>query len=387
MYIFHLGRQPYLSIHEIKSRYPQAEVKHVNHNLAFVEYDFEDITKVQDLLGGTQIISQEISTIGRELDDAAIIEYISEYIYQHLDTSSKINFGISTNIKELDRKMVFKIKKALKEHKISSRIIIGKPKISSVQILKEKMVGQKGAHIWIIRTENNIVISRSVSVQNIDNYSHRDYEKPFRSTQMGMLPPKLAQMMLNFAAPAQTVLDPFCGSGTILIEGLLMDLEIDGADINNDYVSGCKDNISWWKRNHPSKHTPTVWHNDAKNIDNMEYKYDAIVTEGFLGPLYKNLPSLKEQSKNFHDLLKIYHPFFKKALSILNEEFTIVLSLPAYQKNGKTNSMRPHLEKILPKEYTITNRSSFYGRDYQVVWREILIIKRKNKIEKEIINK
>jgi hypothetical protein len=37
-------------------------------------------------------------------------------------------------------------------------------------------------------------------VQNIDGYSERDYGKN-RDMQIGMLPPKLAQIMINISSP------------------------------------------------------------------------------------------------------------------------------------------------------------------------------------------
>jgi tRNA G10 N-methylase Trm11 len=57
-------------------------------------------------------------------------------------------------------------------------------------------------------------------VQNIDEYSKRDYSKD-RDMQIGMLPPKLSQMMINLSG-GKTIYDPFVGLGTVLIESLYM---------------------------------------------------------------------------------------------------------------------------------------------------------------------
>ena len=79
-------------------------------------------------------------------------------------------------------------------------------------------------------------------MQDIESYTKRDRERPKRDAKVGMLPPKLAQIIINLAAGqlpeeklqnicdiplgepiprrllGQTVLDPFCGTGVILQE-------------------------------------------------------------------------------------------------------------------------------------------------------------------------
>jgi tRNA G10 N-methylase Trm11 len=63
--------------------------------------------------------------------------------------------------------------------------------------------------------------------------------------EVGMLPPKLAQMMINLAisgayTPESTqpvIYDPFCGLGTVLIEAAHMGLmQSYASDISNDMV-------------------------------------------------------------------------------------------------------------------------------------------------------
>ena len=56
--------------------------------------------------------------------------------------------------------------------------------------------------------------------------------------------PKLARAMLNLAGPTSVeVLDPFCGTGGILIEGLYLGLHMKGSDIDRKMVYGSQINI------------------------------------------------------------------------------------------------------------------------------------------------
>ena len=60
------------------------------------------------------------------------------------------------------------------------------------------------------------------------------------------LDPRLARAMVNIACPnGGRLLDPFCGTGGILIEGILSGLTTFGSDLDPEMVRGCADNLEW----------------------------------------------------------------------------------------------------------------------------------------------
>ena len=61
----------------------------------------------------------------------------------------------------------------------------------------------------------------------------------------GTLEPRFARLMVNLAManPKGLLLDPFCGPGGILIEGLLMGCQVIGVDIDRRMIKGAKSNI------------------------------------------------------------------------------------------------------------------------------------------------
>ena len=80
---------------------------------------------------------------------------------------------------------------------------------------------------------------RVIQVQNINAYARRDQERPARDAKVGMLPPKLAQILINLAGELRsgaTVLDPFCGTGVVLQEALLMGYRAYGTDVSERMV-------------------------------------------------------------------------------------------------------------------------------------------------------
>lgn len=57
------------------------------------------------------------------------------------------------------------------------------------------------------------------------------------------LNPKLARAMINLAGPSESILDPFCGAGGILLEGALAGRSMSGVDIDPRQVARAEENL------------------------------------------------------------------------------------------------------------------------------------------------
>lgn len=57
------------------------------------------------------------------------------------------------------------------------------------------------------------------------------------------LPPKLARAMVNLAGPVREVLDPFCGSGGLLLEAGLLGLDTIGIDVDDAMLARAEKNL------------------------------------------------------------------------------------------------------------------------------------------------
>ncbi len=87
------------------------------------------------------------------------------------------------------------------------------------------------------------------------------------------LKPKLARFLINLSGvkPGQTLLDPFCGVGGILIEAGLMGIKPTGVELNQRWASGAKRNIEYYGVD-----------GNVVNANFFEWRggrYDAIVTD------------------------------------------------------------------------------------------------------------
>ncbi len=90
--------------------------------------------------------------------------------------------------------------------------------------------------------------------------------------------PRLARTLLNLSGVPRdgTVLDPFCGTGGILIEAALIGCDVYGLDIQNEMVDGTQKNLDAFDRNGDIRHGSIA---DIQNIFGDTLPVDAVVTD------------------------------------------------------------------------------------------------------------
>jgi len=289
------------------------------------------------------------------------------------------------------------IKKFLREKEISCRWVTSREKnLSSVVVEQNKLITQ-GIEIALIENNKNILIGQTLAVQPFKELSFRDYGRPARDDYSGMLPPKLAQIMINLsqAKPPNTILDPFCGSGTILTEAMLMGYHnLIGSDVSTKAMADTEKNIAWIKNKFQiSLSAPTCAGRQAKNFKFHLYtrgvnelvqsikpeSIDAIITEPYLGPPRGKF-NIKQAMKK---LEKLYSESLNEFKKMLKPNGRIVMVWPVFQQtlclfpnlNGlKIISPIPENIKNNKLIKLTTRKTIIYGRQGQKIWREIVIL-------------
>lgn len=325
-------------------------------------------------------------------------DYFKEY-------SGKKQFGVSVYLLnpaiqafgEPKRLGMF-IKKSLQSADVSLRAVLpdfNAMSLPSVTVTKNLLL-QKGAEICVFADKEKVFVGKTLVVQDFEDYGRRDYQRPVRDEKQGMIPPKVAQIMLNFAAAPKgsLILDPFCGVGTILQEGILLGYKVNGSDINGTAILNSEKNLEWFRNRYkvaPGKYK--VEKADALNVSEAfpEAKYEAVVSEGSLGPMYSELPRESEMQANFKALTELWAGTFKEFNKVLKKGAKVVICLPAYKLNDRDYKLFPSVDFITALGYTIedqfpeklkqiapflkvTERSSMiYDRKDQTVAREIIV--------------
>ena len=134
-------------------------------------------------------------------------------------------------------------------------------------------------------------LGKTVWVFSPREFAYRDVEKPFRPQRRGMMPPKLARQMINLSRTLKTrkMLDPFCGSGVTLIEGLSLCLEVAGSDNRDAAIRQTRKNVDWFiesTRGIPPEKILFIDRLDARQLSSKlePLSFDCVVAEGDLGP-------------------------------------------------------------------------------------------------------
>jgi tRNA G10 N-methylase Trm11 len=264
--------------------------------------------------------------------------------------------------------------------------------LSSVVVEQNGLV-EKGADFALLPKDDKLFIGRTLAVQPFKELSYRDFGRPGRDDRSGMLPPKLAQIMINLACPAfavDTVLfDPYCGSGTVLTEALLLGArQVIGLDISERAIKDSGDNIIWARQKFAlAGFSFDLFRDDARQASRhiRPGSVDAIVTEPYLGPqrgafdmgrVKKELESLYSQS--LEDFVRLLKPGGK-----------ICMVWPVFSRGNHRNFLAPKLsglkiarvwpDKIIAKiRPDLSERGlPVYGRPGQKVWREIVVLEKK----------
>ncbi len=336
-----------------------------------------------------------------ELDFFANIEDIYESILETaLNTEWKFKYSLNLFWeKSLKLENILKKTKNLLKNKSISARYFNKDdwkNLSSAQILGNSIL-KKWFDFNIINLWNIFYFGKTLEVQDIDSYSKRDFSKN-RDMQVGMLPPKLCQMMINIwkeskDCESKNVYDPFVWLGTVLIEALNMWIsQVFWSDLSEKMVDESRKNISdFISKNLLKNISFKIEKLNAKFINESEIlqkeKIDLIVTEWYLWEIMtkKNI-SLDRINKQKESLLSIYSKFFEN-LAKVDFSWRIVICFPFWELNGKFIYFNEILE-ILNKFCVIENifknseinlssksGSLLYKREKQLVWREIFKLK------------
>jgi len=391
-YFFVLGNNKTLSVSEIISVFSEANTGDLLGGGVFV-FEVKNEIDAQSLIkkiGGTIKIGLIVKEI-HELKQGSIINEVKK-IANINNFEGKFKYGISNygKTKVNTKQLAMELKKHLRENNVSCRWVTSKENTLSSVVVEQNSLTDKGLEIVLLKHQNKVLVGKTLAVQPFKDLSKRDYGRPARDDESGMLPPKLAQIMINLSQCSNdsVLLDPFCGSGTILTEAMLMGYKkLVGTDVSKKAITDTKKNIGWISQNIECD-TPNIQLNVISATDLSKHiklsSVDAIVTEPFLGPQrgYLDLNKIKKE------LEKLYSDAIKEFKKVLKPDGKIVMLWPVFKigKNGQNISPSINGLKIInsissellnKQNIELTKRNTIiYGREGQRVWREVVVLKK-----------
>lgn len=360
-----LGRQPEISLAELQAVFPQAQFTSRGEGFVIAE-NLEAADVDLRRIGGVVKVAKVFSESVR-FETSKLYEFLVEKFFGQ---SGKQVFGISSygGRSGTLKTLLIGAKKVLKAAGISSRFVNKDfQNLSSAQAQLE-LLQKKGLEILVATDNKQWWLAETLAVQPFAEYAKRDYEKAARDAYVGMLPPKLAQALVNLAAGDQknlTVYDPFCGTGTILAEAALLGHRVIGSDINARMIEYSKKNLQALGL------TGEVFVHDAGLKKTVEC--DVVATEGYLGPPRKTIPDPRQRGEIFAEIAALYVKFFGWL-----QARRVVITLPFYIENGRPKyfSSTEILWALRPLGWLPKAGSEklLYFRPDQVVGREIVVL-------------
>lgn len=384
-YLFILGNNYELSLIEILNYFKKNNIKIINkiYSNIFLIIETENIIKKEIIenFGGVIKFCNFIEET-KKINSEKLVNIIKQN-----NINEKIFFGISIYNFDINiNKIGLQIKNELKRSNISSRFVTSSEKdLSSVVVQKNKLLSERGFEFVIIEFKNKYLIAKTESVQDFEKYSYFDFGRPNRDSKSGMLPPKLCKIMINISDSKKEdiILDPFCGSGSIIQELILLGYKnIIGSDISNKAIEDTKKNLNWLKENIEIKINPKIENKDVKELDFDKESIDSIITEPYLGPNDFNPKNTREILGIKKDLENLYLEAFKNFKKVLKTNGNVIIVFPIFKNIGNEIKfvyldLLKNIENLgfkktdFNKEFDLNLKDFIYSRETQNIYREI----------------
>jgi tRNA G10 N-methylase Trm11 len=406
-----LGRQPALGLAEVESLYGADKLQPIGNKAVIVDVD--PCLLAFDRLGGSLKFCKILTTL--ETTNWGKIEKFLLQVspgFAEKMPAGKMQLGLSFyGFNETAQRITatgLSLKKAIRKTGRSVRLIPNHAaELNSAQVIHNHLTGPTGWELVFIRDGQKTVVAQTVKVQDIEAYTKRDRERPKRDAKVGMLPPKLAQIIINLAAgklpedklssicdiPAgepiptpvldQKVLDPFCGTGVLMQEAMLMGYGVYGTDIEQRMVDYTLENAGWLTTHFQASGNDSRF--EAADATNYKWphEFDLVASETYLGRPFTGKPEPEVLAQTAMDCNLIIKKFLINIHDQLKPGARLCLAVPAWQVKPDQFKHLPLIDQISDLGY---NRISFeyagvkdllYYRADQIVARQLLVITRK----------
>ena len=391
MYITILGRQPALGMAELERLSGAANTRWFSDESAVVSN--EDFAF--DRLGGSLKAGHVTMELSGNWGDVSkkITAHYSE-VWANLP--HKITLGISAYGFKVTARDVQKtgiiVKQRLKTAGGSIRLVPNDyPALNTATSHHNRLgLSPNKVELLVVRSgSGKVIVAESVGAQNITSIAARDQARPYTDAFIGMLPPKLARIMVNCAtahatpSPNFTILDPFCGTGVVLQESLLLGYSALGSDLNPKMVTYTSDNLQWLKDKHANleqlKYSATL--GDATKTSWGEAEsINAVVSETYLGQPFSAPPRPEKLKQVMGNCNHIITAFLQNLHGQLAPGTPLCLAVPAWRDKTGQFSHLPLVRDLTSLGYqpitckNVQAADLLYYRETQVVARELLLL-------------
>ncbi|MFA6429422.1 MAG: hypothetical protein WCV84_02890 [Patescibacteria group bacterium] len=373
------GTHPSLSLAEAKAVLGLDPVFLVE-NIAVYDTENWDGSALMEQLGGTIKLGDVIADLPQK-DMAA--DRLADMIDER-PRANRVLYGLTIKGSERNKhkNLPIQLKKALKERGRSARWVTGDQGDLTPAAVAKCHLTDEGYDFTIALAKNRALVCLTTNVQDADAWSKRDFGRPFRDATTGMLPPKVARMMVNLAATHHTILDPFCGAGTVLMEAALLKTgKLIGSDLDTRQIEGARVNLDWLVQagliDEATRTNIDLHVQAAETIDKRlaSSSIDAIVTEGFLGKPLQGDETVSWLKRQQHEIEELWIATLKASAKILKPSGRVICVWPTFIARDGSVSVDVSQE-LANLGYNKIGPTLEYGRPEQHVKRGIVVLEK-----------
>jgi tRNA G10 N-methylase Trm11 len=306
----------FIKIGQAKTKVQTQQVKE-----AFIEKNKQSQSQIVQALAQSSIVDDMAKAPGKILFGVSV--YCAEKSLRH--TARAIQRSVGSTIKDelAGYKKKSKFMGFSKDREVAQ--------LSHVEVLKKNLVENKAEILFCIGREETW-IATTTAVHNPFEFQKRDIYKP-NQRKIFAMPPRLARIMVNLSGctPEKTLLDPFCGVGTILQEAMLEKAKVVGMDVNSWCVKAANENLDWLTREYCLNDNDfrVVQGDVSKLVQKIgQETVDCIASEPDLGPALKQIPTGPYAQKIIQKLEPLFYGFIQNAFMVLKTNGRLVLVTP-----------------------------------------------------------
>ena len=405
-YLAVLGRQPLISVAELEAQFSGVRLVGAGGPVDEVARSAgrSERTAGAELAEFESEREPEIARLGGTLKIAVPIEGALVPWLLERPTEGKITLGVSDYSRRATARTAtaeaLKCKRILAKRGQSVRVVPNRAAtLSSATSFHNHLTSETKLELLKVGGQ----YYRVIQVQNINAYARRDQERPARDAKVGMLPPKLAQILINLAGelrPGATILDPFCGTGVVLQEALLMGYRAYGTDVSERMVEYSQRNLEWLAGARGRAGTRGVTGAGAGSSagtgardfraevgDATKFSWQppigAVAAEAYLGPPMSAPPTEMKLKVAKQECGGILLGCLRNLAGQLTPGTPVVLAVPAWRRPNGVYERLNLLDEIEQLGYNVRSFKNLaqsdllYHREQQVVAREIIVLRKK----------
>jgi tRNA (guanine10-N2)-dimethyltransferase len=388
-----LGRQPALGLAELESLYGAEAVTELTSQVAGLELPVEQIDFRR--LGGSTRLAEVVAIVPSKLWKDVEKQLAKSIALLSKDMpEGKLVVGLSAfNIPITPAKLNasgLTLKKILRGRTNRSVRLVPNPELelNTAQVLHNKLTSPTGVEMLVIaRDDGTTVLARTRAVQDIDSYTLRDRGRPKRDARVGMLPPKLAQIIINLSSGQAdphglTLLDPFCGTGVVLQEAGLMGMKVYGTDLEPRMIDYSQKNLEWLMETFNVTFPVTLERGDATTHD-WQPGVTTVAGETYLGRPFTDKPAPEVLAQTISEVNLILKRFLTHIAAQLAPGTRLCLGVPAWQIGPDQFKRLPLIDQMSELGYNqvrfehVSENQLLYYREDQIVARQLLVLTRK----------